>query len=149
GEKGNSTPFIPAPLEPARTQLAAFDTQVTAAEERVKEAEPKLAAGQQTWERKLGQQLPPTTLNQGLIAHFTFHGHATDVATPARGGKFDSYSPGILGQAAELDGKRVIELGDICKFERDQPFSYGAWIFTRDGTDGAFIGRIDEGKGTQ
>jgi hypothetical protein len=39
---------------------------------------------------------------------------------------------GVLGSSIELDGRTSIEFGDAVQFERNQPFSYGGWLSSRD-----------------
>src|SRR5206468_1887882 len=51
---------------------------------------------------------------------------------------------GIFNRAADFDGKRFIDLGDVGRFERTDVFSFGAWIYPHDDTDAAFIARMDE-----
>ncbi|MEA2735813.1 MAG: hypothetical protein QOE14_2264, partial [Humisphaera sp.] len=59
------------------------------------------------------------------------------------------YIEGLLKGAGDFDGKRVIDLGDIGRFDRTDAFSFGAWVFPTDATDGAFIARMDEKKNQQ
>jgi hypothetical protein len=49
----------------------------------------------------------------------------------------------------ELDGKSFIDLGEHGRFERNEPFSFGAWIYPLPGADGAFVARMDDTKSSQ
>ena len=152
GAAGNSVPFIPAPLEPARLQLEDLAKKTAAAEKTVADMEPKVASAQATWEKSLPYERPPVTLNDGLVAHYPLDGNAMDKTSPCRSGDFremnPSFASGMLGKAADLDGKGYIDCGDAVHFDRTDKFSFGAWIYTTDSTDGAFIAKMDETHGT-
>lgn len=51
---------------------------------------------------------------------------------------------GMLGRSLELDGENYVDLGDVADFERDQAFSYGAWIFPTGLMTGAAIARLND-----
>jgi hypothetical protein len=152
GDKLNSTPFIPAPLEPARTQIAALDAQLTTTGEKLKEMEPQIAADQEAWEHKTAFDAPADSLAQGLVGHFPFDGTSADATAPCRGGDFregeGKFADGLMSEAAEFDGKRFIDMGDAGRFDRTDAFSYGAWVFPVDATNGAIIARMDEKTGS-
>src|SRR5207302_261304 len=133
----------------ARKQLAEVEKNAADAETAYKAIEPAIAAGQAEWEKKLPE---PAPLRDGLVVHQPLNGAALDTTTPERLGDFrdgeQAFAPGIIGQAASFDGKRIIDLGDIGRFERSNAFSFGAWVKPVDAADGAVIARMDESNGT-
>ena len=55
---------------------------------------------------------------------------------------------GVRQSSAEFDGERTIDLGDAFQPERDQPFSYGCWVYNRDAESWAgVLSRFDTGNG--
>jgi hypothetical protein len=52
----------------------------------------------------------------------------------------------VVGQCLDFDGKRIIDLGDVGRFEKNDAFSIGAWVRPTDATDAAIIARMDEKK---
>ena len=55
-----------------------------------------------------------------------------------------TYGQGIFAQAAEFNGKKVIDLGDVAGFEKSDAFSVGAWVYPTDETDAAIVARMNE-----
>ena len=38
---------------------------------------------------------------------------------------------GVIDSSIEFNGETSMELGNVVQFERDQPFSYGCWVYSR------------------
>jgi hypothetical protein len=58
-----------------------------------------------------------------------------------------AYAAGLLDRGGDFDGKRfvtVADAGPVGDFERDEPFSFGAWVRPAADCDGAIIARMDE-----
>ena len=58
-----------------------------------------------------------------------------------------SWVDGFFGKALQFTGGSYVELGDVGDFERDQEFSYGAWIKSPGKATGAAIARMDPDDG--
>src|SRR5207248_331676 len=133
----------------ARKQLEDVEKKAADAEAAYKAIEPAIATGQAQWEQTLSE---PKPVREGLVVHQPLDGAALDTTTPERLGDFrdgeQAFAPGIIAKAASFDGKRIIDLGDIGRFERTDAFSFGAWVKPVDATDGAVIARMDESNGT-
>src|SRR5205085_438522 len=54
------------------------------------------------------------------------------------------YAPGQIGQAVNLDGKTLIDLGDVANFGESDRFTFGAWIFPRGNEAMGILSRMDE-----
>jgi hypothetical protein len=152
GANFNSPPLIPAPVgQTAQRQLVELDAKVASAQAASDAIQPVIAEGQTEWEQLLPLQPVPGTLENGLIAHFPLDDSLGDALAPCRGGDFrdgqPKYVPGLLKTSVELDSKGFIDLGDVGRFEKDQPFSFGAWVHPTDDCDAAFIARMDEKNG--
>ena len=81
----------------------------------------------------------------GKTAQFTIDGKAR----PVELGPNASWIPGnLMGKAVEVKPDAVIEIADIGDFEKDQAFSYGAWVKLADSSSfGAIFSRMDESNG--
>ncbi|MEO6435044.1 MAG: DUF1553 domain-containing protein, partial [Tepidisphaeraceae bacterium] len=149
GAAGNSAPFIPAPVgETARKQLIDLEGNVTSAEGTLAAMQPAIDAAQTKWERTFAGESQSASLRQGLIAHYPLDGSPFDAVAPCRGGDFRDgeakFAPGMLKHSADFDGKTLIDLGDVGRFEKTDPFTLAAWVFPTDATNAAFIARMDE-----
>ncbi len=129
-------------------ELAQLKTQLTA---RVEEAEPRFA----TWverEEKNPERSQPEP--KGIFIHFPFDDgkgkKIADVIEPERiaalRGKPTWEKDGRLGGALRLGGNRFVDAGDLANFERNQSFSYGAWVKTDGDGAAAVIARMKDGN---
>ncbi len=113
---GNSPPVLSAPTDAQQRELAKLDGQLAAAEARLRELEPQIAAAQTAWEQALIMPLP-WTVTRGLQARFELDG-------------------------AEFDGERFIDGGDGGEFGFLDKFTLTAWVQPRG--DGAIVSRMVE-----
>jgi hypothetical protein len=79
---GNSPPYITAPTRDQQRQLAELETRVAAAESRVRQLEPDLAAAQSAFEKSATRPIPPWSLTDGLTAHLPLDGGVVVHSTP-------------------------------------------------------------------
>ena len=108
---------------------------------------PALAA----WEQELAANSnKPPEMPAGLVYHYPLdatsgtqvvnlvneQGHG-EVAGTA------DWAGGKIAGALRLDGKTHVDLGDAARFERTDPFSYGAWVF-RTTNGGTIVARMDD-----
>src|SRR5439155_2026584 len=81
GAAGNSAPFIPAPLEPARAQLAELDKKVASVEAALKTVEPQIVAGVKTWEESLKWRPDLPAPATGLEIHLPLDTETNDAVS--------------------------------------------------------------------
>ena len=98
------------------------------------------------------ESLDTDVLDQELIIQLKLNeGHGNDVLgvgtskrTYAATGDITWIPGGKLGFAPAINNKTTFNLGDVADFEKDQSFSFGAWVKTRDqSTSGGIIARMD------
>jgi hypothetical protein len=91
-----------------------------------------------------------------LQAHFKLEGDLDNTGNGTNTAKFQegvaAFAHGILGQAAEFDGKRFINAGDLGDFGFFDKFSVSAWFYLADDHGGSVLTRgvdmpEDEGYG--
>ncbi len=145
---GNSPPMIPAPTPDDQRALATLDRELEAARHEWNELQPALAASQADWERAqsagLVEDWSPT---DKLSARYDLDGAPkessgivkADSAFKEGGAAFQS---GRIGQAADFDGKRFIDAGDVADFGYYDKFSTGAWIYPRKQDAGTVLSRM-------
>jgi mono/diheme cytochrome c family protein len=154
---GNSPPMIKAPTREQQQQLAEVERQIAAAESRVAALEPELAAVQAKWEQTLeaadpiAWSLPQTPLVELAFDGDTRDGGRTPQDAAPRVGKFiegePAFGAGHLGQAAEFDGQRYLEVGDVANFGYYDKFSCAAWVYLK-GDGGAIVSRMTDTSGS-
>jgi mono/diheme cytochrome c family protein len=144
---GNSPPVLKAPTPEQERRLADLDTRLHDAQAAFARLAPTLDAAQRAWE-KAHPSLPPTPWSpaHGLAAHFPLDGR-----TPPPGAFRDGpavWVPGRKGQAADFDGRRFLDAGDVGNFGFYDKFSLAAWIYPRGPEGGVVLSRmVDEPQG--
>ena len=160
---GNSPPYVTAPIEEQQKQLDTLESQLAVAEEGFRKMEPEISAAQAAWEQSLATSPPQSPAWQwappaGLQAHFQFEGGVTNSGSATNAAKFQegspAFAPGLLGQAAEFDGRRFIDAGDLGNFGFFDKFSVSAWFYLADARGGSIVTRgedlpEEEGYGLQ
>ena len=149
GRDYNSVPKIPAPIgTAAQKQLADLEANVATTAARLKDMEPAIAAAQEKWAHAI--ELTPTTqpIGDGLVNHYPLDGDLMDAVAACRSGDVRDgeakFVGGLVRQAMDFDGKRVVDLGDVGRFEKNDAFSIGAWVFPTDESDAAVVARMDQ-----
>ena len=148
---GNSPPMIPAPTREQQRELEEIEAKVRGAREAFATLRPDIERRQLQWERSLDAAAPDCSVDRGLIASFSMEeSPANSIAlkngSPAPSTFADgapSYAPGRIGQAADFDGKRYIDAGDIANFGFYDKFTLSAWIYPTAPT-GAILTRTHE-----
>jgi hypothetical protein len=104
---GNEEPYIKAPTKEQQARLQGLDDRVTAAGERWKELQPRVADAQKKWEGKAARSKQlDWTVTEGLV-----------------------FRKELPGDEGHFDGKRSLDFGsDIANFEYTEPFTFAAWI---------------------
>jgi hypothetical protein len=145
---GNSPPYIKAPTPAMQKELARLDAQLAAAQKDFADLAPRLAEAQAAWEKTLDRSRPIDWWpDEGLHAHFALDGdtaNASDKTKPARFVDGEAaYSAGKLGQAADLEGRRAIEVADVGDFGYLDRFSLAAWVNAK-APNGTLLSRMKD-----
>ncbi|MBT6154382.1 MAG: DUF1553 domain-containing protein [Planctomycetaceae bacterium] len=149
---GNSPPYIQAPTRDQRKQLTKLKSQLATAEQTFRKLGPEIDRAQAAWEKSLNTEKQiDWTVTENLVARFDLD--AKSPAAEASGGRkpadaFEfkdgtpTFTSGKLGRAANLDGKRYIDAGDVGKFDFFDKFSCGAWINPQGPQGGMILSRM-------
>jgi hypothetical protein len=122
GSGGNSAPTLKVASKEQQSRLTRLRLARTNAEKVFASVRKELAAQQVEWEKTAIQNLPPTVA--GLTSHDTLDQKTS--GTSQHGAV--EFVPGIVGQAAKLDGEAHLSRENVSDFERNKAFSFGAWI---------------------
>lgn len=152
---GNSPPMILAPTADDQRLLAALEQEQANAQREWQRLQPVLAAAQKQWESEsAGGLVDDWTPAEYLTVRYELDEHTKDSTGRPVPAKFQGgnpvFVPGRVGKAAEFDGKRSIDAGDIADFGYYDKFSAGAWINLRGNRGGTVLSRmldIDQGEG--
>ena len=148
---GNSPPYVVSPTDAQVAELAAVDAKLSAATRRFGEMEGEIHARQSAWEKSLAAEPPREwTITDGLQARFELNGTLASafgtnaVATFEAGA--GAFAPGRRGgvAAAEFDGARFVNCGEVGNFGFFEKFTLAAWIQPRGTNGGAIISRMVE-----
>ena len=138
---GNSPPFIKAPTVAQQTRLRELEAKLAAAQGQFTQLQPELQEAQRRWERSLDTTRPIHWSNPaGLVARFPLDGVLAN--DQWRDGEPEFVS-GEVGQAANLDGKRFLDAGDVANFSFHHRFTLAAWIYPTS-PSGAIVTRTKE-----
>ncbi|MBM4067760.1 MAG: DUF1553 domain-containing protein [Planctomycetes bacterium] len=149
---GNSPPFIKAPTRAQQAELRKLEAKLARAGADYAALAPDLTAAQRAWEAALDRRpIINWTLTRGLAAHFRFDGNDLDAAgatdsSKQRRGRFaggePTYVPGKLGGAAQLDGKRYFNAGDVGDYGFKDRFTLAAWVRPAGKRGGTILSRM-------
>jgi hypothetical protein len=137
GSSGNAAPILKIPVSDLQTQLDQARQEVAAAEQEFATIQQELESAQSTWEQTAIARLPDPTAD-GLVAHYTLD---NDVDQSITTGSVTCV-PGLLGNAAEFDDGGCISINDNLDFDRDDAFSFGAWI--QPDSAGCVVSKMDD-----
>jgi hypothetical protein len=151
---GNSPPVLRTPTVEQAERLAAWDARVAEAERRLAAVEPQIAAALAEWEKTAAAaQSADWGPTRKAAAHFAFNGDAGNevvrVKTPQGekrvAGVFENgpaaYVAGRVGRAAEFDGRRFLNAGNLADFGFSDKFTLAAWVYPVDDRGGVILSR--------
>lgn len=142
GREGNAAPTIQVPTAAQETARAQLTDRVKTERERLAAMEDGAGERVEAWAAT--RPVSPG-IDAGLVVHHPLEAVDSLAKTTLAGE--GSFEAGRVGQAARLDGKGHLDLGDRGQFERTDAFSYGAWV-KPDGDGGmAVLARMDDGNG--
>jgi len=146
---GNSPPSVKSPTDAQAAELAALDAKLRRAEDTFRELGSTVSTFQRMWEGSLiGKPPLEWTVTDGLLARFDLNGSlasafGTNAAAKFEGGEA-AFAPGLRGQAADLDGRRFVNCGDVGNFGFFDKFTLAAWLHPRGTNGGAILSRMVE-----
>ena len=150
---GNSPPFILAPTPEQQDKLKKAGQKLAEAVAAYGAIESESAAVQREWETSLaGSVAVDWASRDGLVAHYPLDGNLSGDTPGRKPGTtlrprllngMPRFMEGVLGPAADFDGKRFIEVGDIANFSFHDKFTMAAWIYPT-AADGSIVSRVRE-----
>jgi hypothetical protein len=165
-KEGNSPPYIKAPTKTQQAKLKALDAQLAKAEQTHRAMLPEVAKAQASWFARVRLSRKANwTVTDGLTAHYSLDGGVKnsipkkktppkkvatkkdkDFISPAQTFKDGQpkFDVGRLGNAAEFDGKRFVEVGDVGDFDYFDKFSLAAWVQPVGNKGGVFLSRMND-----
>ena len=157
GNVKDSTPSLVVPSTADRTRWAQLPKEIAATDDARRKRKEQARGEFEGWlaaakPEALDEDVPC----DGLIAHVPLNeGRGTEVngvcGAPMKfraTGEVAWRADGKLGPAPVLKTGATFDLGDIGNFEKNEKFSYGAWVKAgRNGVFGGIIARMDEKSG--
>ena len=153
---GNSPPFILAPTPEQQGELKKADQDLAAAIADYDALEAERAAAQREWEASLVDSVAVDWASRdGLVAHYPLDGNLSGDTPGRKPGTtlhprllngMPRFVEGVTGPAADFDGKRFIEVGDIANFGFHDKFTMAAWIYPTSAS-GSILSRVKERVG--
>ena len=150
---GNDYPMIKAPTPEHEAKLRELEQKAAAAERNREQLQPELAQAQRRWEQWLRHsQTADCSIREGLVLYYPLDGDLSPGATGwvnAKTSVADAedktlpFVTGRVGQAAQVDGKRHVEAGDVANFDYLDPFTLAAWIYPT-APSGAIVSREED-----
>lgn len=130
GFNANAKPLMKAPRPRDRERLLDLRTRVNQVETKLASLAEKIDASQSAWEDAFAKKVAAPT--RGLVAHWPLDQMADDTVDAGRPAVFEaapaSYSDGVLGSAASLEGLAYLNAGDRFNLTASDSFSIAAWV---------------------
>ncbi len=151
--RGNTNPYIKAPTPAEQARLAEMDSRIATASKQVEQLRPDLDKAEKAWLKSLaGKPAVRYGPTRGLAGYYPLDGDLqATVAAPKKGtapvpawNGDAAWGDGAIGKAANFDGKRYIDAGDVGDFEGADRFSVSAWIYPTAGTGAIVTRTLDE-----
>ncbi len=172
-KEGNSPPYVEAPTREDEAELRRLEARLAAAERRLASMQPQLAAAQADWERSFAaRELIQWSITDGLVASYPLDGSTADARGKLDEAKFQDGDAAFIagphkpdasvrdgnrqqnrgaaalrefaGLAADFDGRRFIDTGDVANFGYFDRFSLAAWVLPRGEHGGTIISRMTD-----
>ena len=149
-KEGNSPPYIQAPTDQQRRQLAAIDDKIASVQANFTETE--ISKQLRLWEQQQStRERIDWTIRRGQMLRFDFDLSSSDSVWPVRYRDGEpSYEPGMPGNAARFDGQRYVDAGDVANFGYFDELSISAWIKPSTVDAGTVVSRmtdVEQGDG--
>jgi len=139
----NHPPFIKAPTPEQQARLAILQGKADELGKKVDSEISSHLTAADNWQ--LPASNPTPTLTEGLVARYRLASPPTAVLgeapVPKEIGNV-KYDAGRSSGAVSTDDKSYVDLGQVGDFDKQDAFSYGAWI-NRKGDSGSPLSRMD------
>ena len=154
GNAKDSKPSLVVPATPDRARWTALPNEISAVEEHRKQRKEQARGEFAKWlETAKPETLDADLPSEGLLAQLPLNEGSGNEVSGICGepkqfsatGEVTWQPGGKLGSAPVLKAGSTFDVGDIGGFEKNEKFSYGAWIKAgRAGVSGGIIARMDE-----
>jgi len=147
-KEGNSPPYIKAPTAEQQRQLGLLDAKIVVAQRDLAATQGQLRQLQFEWEKKqaAGRDSIDWNIERGRIASFSFDDTNDEAINKTFRDGEPQYSEGLQLAAADFDGKRFIEAGDVANFGYFDSFSIAAWIRPATSEAGTVVSRMTDAE---
>ena len=136
GSAGNSAPLLRVPSVEEQARLNDMQRQLALAQNEFAAIQKKLDESQAKWEAWISDNLP-AKFETGLVKHFPLESIAApNIVSNAKA------SDGFIGKAVLFNGDGCLEYKDVPSFEKNRPFSFGAWV--QPAGAGCVISKMDD-----
>jgi len=162
GNVQNTPPTVEVPLPEDRARWAALTGEKQAAQDRIAHRKKSAHDDFEAWLAKnsaeaFQQRLPKDTpafhalladdqsqaTNQPQTIKVNLKNETREIALATNATA--SWEEGVVApKAYEISGKTTPQIADAGDFEKDQPFSYGAWVYLTKTMSGALFARMDD-----
>ena len=170
---GNSMPYLPAPTADQQRRLKNLQQETTAAQSVWQMMQPAIRAGMDSLAAKIRSRGEPLdwSFREGLESHIAFDGNnqierpvipyepgqvqkveaQTKPGDAGREAKLECvwrgseavFGTGRIGQAANLNGQRWIEVPEIADFSDDESFAISCWVKPEDSGAMTILAKMD------
>jgi hypothetical protein len=150
-------PVLVVPTEADAPRWKALPSEIAAAKAKTEERRGSARPEFELWLASAAPDSLDDNLSaDGLVVHAPLNEGSGNEATNACGSnvKFKATGDvtwvpdGKIGPAPVMKSGGTFDLGELGDWEKDQKFSYGAWVkAARNGVSGGIIARMDEGAG--
>jgi hypothetical protein len=154
---GNQSPLVNVLDAAKQKQAATYQQQIANLEQQLAARRETASGDFEAWLSKASAApSDATALPSDLLAHFPLDEAqgkvAVDALSPDRKATLQGkplWAAGKHGGAFQCDGGNFLDLGDVADFERNDAFSYGAWVNPEGAANGAPIARMDDAGGNR
>lgn len=152
--RGNALPKVDIPDPEKQKQLPGLRKQLAAQEKKVSDHRASVEPVFQKWVTAKEAAARASSLDklpQDALLHFALDegkgSVAKDTVDNKRQGTIKGkadWTEARFDQGLKLDGKSVVDLGNLGNFERTEKFSYGGWVFVEPKASGAILARMED-----
>lgn len=156
GQNGNAAPFIKAPNTEQASKLTALDSQVTTLTKRLAERADAQSTGLADWEKKGASAVDALpAVSDGLVARYPLaetSGESVNSTVPGNAvgtvkGKAEWAAGKFGANTLKFDGNTYVDLGRTLDVDKEDHFSYGAWINPADNGHMTVVSRMNDATG--
>ncbi len=152
--RGNAKPFVEVPDPVKVKKLPAVVASIAEQDGKIAAHRDAVGTAVESWVKKLEAEVAANG-DSGIAptdaaAHFALDdgkgATASDTVDSKRKGNIKGKADWVkarFGKGLNLDGKTVVDLGNVGDFDQKDKFSYGGWVYATPKTSGALVARMD------